>query len=88
MECGDAHKNELIRRALLEGEIKPLEYMAALGRELSEVMDTRSGSFEVMACSGSMQILGISEDELPEWVSSVSELSAFFAKAKPPVIFV
>jgi len=35
-----------------------------------------------------MQILGISEDELPEWVDSVRELSAFFAKAEPSVIFV
>ncbi len=67
IECGDEKKNQVIEKAVEAGKIKKLEEIVRIGKEF--------GDFEVIACSGSMDLLGYGEKDLPEWIDRVGGLA-------------
>ncbi len=78
-ECGSDEKNEKIKRGMEEGKIKTIDEMVKLGKEF--------GNLEVVVSSGSMEVLGIKEEELPEWVDRVGGLAEQLMEAEN-VIFI
>ncbi|ADC66340.1 conserved hypothetical protein [Ferroglobus placidus DSM 10642] len=78
-DCGSEEKNEKIRKGMEEGKIKTLDEMIKLGKEF--------GNLEIIICSGSMEVLGIKEEELPDWVDRVGGLAEQLMEAEK-VIFV
>jgi len=78
-DCGSREKNEKIRKGVSEGKIKSIDEIVKLGKEF--------GNLEVIVCSGSMEVLGIREEELPEWVDRVGGLAEQLMEAEE-VIFI
>ncbi|WP_456478521.1 DsrE family protein [Geoglobus ahangari] len=79
VECGDERKNNVIRRGIEKGSVKGLEEMVALGKEF--------GNLEIVVCSGSMELLGYSENDMPPWVDRVGGLAEQLMNAEK-VIFI
>jgi len=79
IECSSNEKNEIIQEGMRAGKVKSLEEMIKLGREF--------GNVEVIVCSGSMELLGYSENDMPEWVDRVGGLAEQLMEAER-VIFI
>ncbi|AKG90663.1 hypothetical protein GAH_02068 [Geoglobus ahangari] len=79
VECGDERKNDVIRRGIEKGSVKGLEEMVALGKEF--------GNLEIVVCSGSMELLGYGESDMPPWVDRVGGLAEQLMNAEK-VIFI
>ncbi|NOY11848.1 MAG: hypothetical protein GXO67_07200 [Archaeoglobi archaeon] len=79
VECGDERKNDVIRRGIEKGSVKGLEEMVALGKEF--------GNLEIVVCSGSMELLGYGENDMPPWVDRVGGLAEQLMNAEK-VIFI
>ena len=67
IECGSSEKNEIIQTGIESGKVKSLEEMIKLGKEFDNV--------EVIVCSGSMELLGYSEKNIPEWIDRIGGLA-------------
>lgn len=79
LDCGDEKKNAVFRKAMKEGKVKELAEVVELGKKF--------GNLEIVACSGSMEILGYNHSDLPEWVDRVAGLGEFLLNAER-VIFI
>ncbi|MBE8540650.1 DsrE family protein [Geoglobus acetivorans] len=66
-ETGDERKDDIIKKAMDSGKMKSLGEMIELGKQF--------GNVEIVVCSGSLDILGYSENDLPEWVDRVGGLA-------------
>ncbi len=66
VDCGDENRNRVINKGLSDGRVKSLEEMASIGKEF--------GNLEVIVCSGSMELLGYSEEDMPQWIDRVGGL--------------
>ncbi|WP_456369534.1 DsrE/DsrF/DrsH-like family protein [Geoglobus sp.] len=66
VDCGDENRNRVIDKGLSDGRVKSLEKMASIGKEF--------GNLEVIVCSGSMELLGYSEEDMPQWIDRVGGL--------------
>ncbi len=67
IECGNEKKNQVIENGIRNGKVKSLEEMIKLGKEF--------GNVEVVVCSGSMELLGYNEKDMPEWVDRIGGLA-------------
>ncbi len=79
VDCGDERKNDVFRKGIENGSVKSLGEMVALGKEF--------GNLEVVVCSGSMELLGYSEEDLPQWVDRIGGLAEQLMNAEK-VIFI
>ncbi|AIY90142.1 DsrE family protein [Geoglobus acetivorans] len=66
-ETGDERKDGIIKKAMDSGKMKSLKEMIELGKQF--------GNVEIIVCSGSLDILGYNENDLPEWVDRVGGLA-------------
>ncbi len=67
IECGSEEKNAIIQKGIESGKVKDLEEMIKLGKEF--------GNVEVIVCSGSMELLGYREKDMPVWVDRIGGLA-------------
>ncbi len=67
IDCGEDEKNKIIQKGIENGKVKGLEEMIKLGKEF--------GNVEVVVCSGSMELLGYREEDMPEWVDRIGGLA-------------
>lgn len=79
IDCGDENRNRVISKGLSDGRVKSLEEMASIGKEF--------GNLEVIVCSGSMELLGYSEEDMPSWIDRVGGLPEQLMNAEK-VIFI
>ena len=79
VDCGHPEKNRIISKGIEEGKVKSLDEMIRLGKEF--------GNVEVIVCSGSMELLGYSEEDMPEWVDRIGGLAEQLMEGEK-VIFV
>lgn len=79
MNCGDKEKDEIMKKAYNNGKVKDLTEMVEMGKAF--------GNLEIVACSGSMEILGIKDDDMPNWVDRVGGLGEILMNADN-VIFI
>lgn len=79
VDCGDVGKNSVIRKGIEGGSIKSLAEMVALGKEF--------GNLEIVVCSGSMELLGYTERDMPEWIDRIGGLAEQLMNAEK-VIFI
>lgn len=63
---GDEER-QAIESGIKRGILRELEQLVNLGKSF--------GRMRIIACSGSMELFGLREDELPEWVDKVGGLT-------------
>ncbi len=78
-DCGSDERTEKVKKGIEKGQIKSIEEIVKLGKEF--------GNVEIVACSGSMEVFGFKEEDLPEWVDRVGGLAEQLMNAEK-VIFI